>query len=294
MYWIDHMAASAQSVIKLLVNNFSQDRIATQSAALAYYMIFSLVPIILICISIAGIVLGEEAARGEIFTQIGGFIGKEPALQVQNIIAQASKPSTIPIRIMGILILFLSASGFFSELQAGLNLIWGVKSPNKGWLGIIKDRVLSFAIVLGVAFLLLISLILSAFLATFNSYFSPNTGGLINLIISDVISLGITTLLFAMIFKVLPDVEIQWRDVWEGALFTAILFALGKLLIDFYLNQVQVTSAFGVAGSFIIILVWVYYSAQIFFIGAEITKIFSIQKGKNIIPARNAVVINKM
>jgi membrane protein len=286
---------SAKTLIRQLLINFSQDRIASQSAALAYYMVFSLTPIIIICISIVGVFFGEEAARGKILAEIGGLIGNETALQIQQIIEEANKPQASSARIFGFIVLLFSASGFFSELQAGLNLIWGVKAPNKGWLSIIKDRFLSFAIVLGVAFLLLVSLIISAFLATLGTFISHfmNTSLLNDLIISDLISLGMTTLLFAMMFKVLPDVEIKWRDVWEGALFTAVLFALGKMVIGFYLSQVQVASVFGAAGSFIIILVWVYYSAQIFFIGAEITKIFSTNKGKKIIPMRDAVIIKK-
>ena len=286
---------SAKTIIKQLLTNFSHDRIASQSAALAYYMVFSLAPIILICISIIGVVFGEKAARGEILSQIGGLIGNESALQIQQIITAANKPHAIWARIIGIIVLVFSASGFFSELQTGLNLIWGVKAPKKGWFRIIKDRFLSFAIVLSVAFLLLISMILSAFFATLSSYISHfmNTSIISDLITSDLISLGVTTLLFAMMFKILPDVKIQWRDVWQGALFTAILFSLGKILISFYLNQVHLASVFGAAGSLIIILVWVYYSAQIFFIGAEITKIFSTNKGKKVIPVRNAKIVHQ-
>jgi len=288
---------SAKTIIRQLLSNFSQDRIASQAAALAYYTMFSLAPILLICISIVGVVFGEDAARGEILKQIGGLIGNESALQIQQIIAGANKPHTAPwARTVSIIILLFSASGVFNELQAGLNLIWGVKAdPNKGWLKKVKDRFLSFVMVLGIAFLLLVSFVLSAFLATLSSFISHflHTSILNDLIMSELVSLGVTTLLFAMMFKVLPDLQIHWRDVWEGALFTAILFAVGKMFISFYLNQVQVASVFGAAGSLIIILIWVYYSAQIFFIGAEITKILSTQNGKKIIPTRNAIIIRE-
>lgn len=258
---------SAKNFISQLLTQFSKNRISSQSAALAYYMVFSIAPILLICISIVGVVFGEEAARGKILEQIGGLIGTESALQIQQLITAANKPHAFWARILGIIVLLFSASGVFSEIQTGLNVIWGVKAPNKKWLGLLKDRLLSFVIVLGVAFLLLVSMILSAFFATLSSYISylMHTDIISDLIISDLISLVVTTLLFAMMFKVLPDVKILWRDVWEGALFTAILFALGKIIIGFYLNQVQVASVFGAAGSLIVILVWVYYSAQIFF-----------------------------
>lgn len=288
---------SSWIVFKKLLTSLNQDRIPTQSAALAYYTLFSLAPILLICISIAGVVFGEEAARGQILAQIGGLIGNEPALQIQQIIESANKPTAAMwARAISIFVLLFSASGVFSEIQAGLNLIWGVKAdPAKGWFMLIKDRFLSFAMVLGAAFLLLVSLILSASLASLSAYISHFMGAnvLRDLIISDILSFFIITHLFALMFKVLPDVKITWQEVWLGALFTALLFTLGKMLIGFYLTRFEVASVFGAAGSLIIILIWVYYSSQIFFIGAEITKILSIHKGKKVIPARNAILIGE-
>lgn len=284
-------------MFKQLLTNFTKDRIASQSAALAYYTLFSLAPILLICISIVGVVFGEEAAQGQILAQIGGLIGHESALQIQLIIEGANKPdAALWAKIISVLVLVFSSSGVFSEIQAGLNFIWGVKAdPTKGWLSVIKDRFFSFIMVLGAAFLLLISLILSAVLASFSDLISHfmGTNVLFELIISDVVSFFIVTLLFALMFKVLPDVKISWHEVWFGALFTSTLFSLGKILIGFYLNKFEVGSVFGAAGSLIIILVWVYYSAQIFFIGAEITKLFSLQKGSKVIPIRNAIKINQ-
>lgn len=287
---------STKTIFNQLIIDFTRDRIASQAAALAYYTLFSLAPILLICIYIAGVIFGEEAARGEVLAQIGGLIGNESALQVQQILDAAGKAQSGQwAKIISVSVLVFSASGVFSELQAGLNSIWGVQAdPHKGWFRVIKDRFLSFTIVLGVAFLLLASLTISAFLAAISSYInhSMHINIISDLIMSDLLSLAVTTILFAMMFKILPDVQIHWQDVWQGALFTAILFAVGKMLIGFYLAQVHITSVFGAAGSLIIILIWVYYAAQIFFIGAEITKLFAMHQGKKIIPMRNAVIIN--
>ncbi len=279
--------------LKTLFNNWSQDRVSSKAAALAYYTIFSLAPILLLCISIIGIIFGEVAARGQIMAQISGLIGNEPALQVQEIIQNANKPSTAFITsVISIIILLFSASGVFAEMQEGLNSIWGVKTKaNVGLLTQLKTRFLPFLMVLGIAFLLLVSLILSTLLAILSNYLNHfmSTDIVIDLIINHVVSFAIITFLFAMIFKVLPDVDLNWRDVWLGALITSLLFGFGKILIGFYINYFQISSVFGAAGSLIIILIWVFYSSQIFFIGAEITKILSINRGKKIVATRHAV-----
>ncbi|MCL9683864.1 YihY/virulence factor BrkB family protein [Legionella maioricensis] len=282
--------------VKKLFFSWSQDRISSQAAALAYYTVFSLMPILLICISIVGILFGEDAARGEIVAQISRLIDKETALQIQEIILSANKPTTaFYARIVSLVVLLVSASGVFSEIQQGLNNIWGVRTRSDlGWLVKIRSRFFPFIMVLGVAFLLLVSLILNTSLALLSNYLNRfmGTNIFIDLIISHLISFFIITLLFAMTFKILPDVELSWRDVWLGALITSLLFSMGKILLGFYLNKFHIASVFGAAGSLIIILVWVFYSSQIFFIGAEITKIFSLYKGKKIIPSRNAILID--
>ncbi len=281
------------SEITELYKNWSEHRVPSLAAALAYYAVFSLASILLICISIAGTLLGDDAARGQILVQVSDIVGKPVALQVQEIIRNANQPTTAFFaKIISIITLFWSSSGVFSEIQGGLNTIWGVKSnPNRKWLALIKSRFLSFAMVLISAFLLLISLVLSALLASLSSrinYFI-GTDIFLELVMSYFISFLIITLLFAMMFKHLPDVKLQWKNVWIGALITSLLFSLGKILIGFYLNQVHIASVFGAAGSIIVLLIWVYYSAQIFFIGAEITKIYSTKKGITIRPTRNAL-----
>lgn len=278
---------------KELYTHWNQDRITSLSAALAYYTLFSLIPILLVGISVAGSLFGEEAARGQILQQISGLVGKQTALEIQQMLQRAHHPdSAITARIISIFILLFSASGVFSEIQEGLNSIWGVQSAHSAkWYLFIKRRFLSFAMVLISAFLLLVSLVISALLATLNSRISYFIGThiIIELILNELFSFFIATLLFAMMFKNLPDVELNWGNVWVGALITSLLFSLGRILIGFYLNQTSLTSLFGAASSLIVILLWVYYSAQIFFIGAEITKIYSHKKSFAIKPTRNAL-----
>ena len=285
------------SFLKRLFKSWSEDRISSQAAALAYYTLFSLAPFLLICIFIIGMVFGEEAARSQIMSQISNLIGTAAASQIQEIIQNANKPDTAFVtRIISGIVLLFSATGVFSEIQEGLNTIWGVKTnPDAGWIATFKKRFLSFVMVLGVAFLLLVSLILSALLSLLNSYLNyfMSTSILIDLIINDVLSFVIITVLIAMMYKILPDVDLSWHDVWLGAVITSVLFSFGKVLIGVYLIQFHISSVFGVASSLIIILIWVFYSAQIFFIGAEITKIFSTNKGKKIQPSRNAILIKK-
>lgn len=278
-----------------LFNNWSDDRISSKAAALGYYTLFSLAPILLICISIIGVIFGEDAARGQILEQIGNFIGDEPALQIQGIIQNLNHPSTASFSsLVSIIILLFTASGVFVEIQGGLNDIWGVKvAANKSWLAKLKTRFLPYVMILIISFLLLISLILSTFLSLLSSYLEQfgNTNIYVELLVNHLVSFLIITLLFAMIFKILPDIELAWRDVWTGALITSILFSLGKILINYYLAKFHVFSVFGVAGFLIIILIWVFYSSQILFIGAEITKILYINKAKKIRPTHGGVKI---
>jgi membrane protein len=285
------------SFLKKLVHYWSHDRVSSKAAALAYYTLFSLAPILLICISIIGAIFGEEAARGQILEQVGGLVGKDSALQIQGIIQNLNKPTTLSFSsiISGIVLLF-TASGVFVEIQDGLNDIWGIKTKsNKKWLATLKSRFLPYLMILIISFLLLVSLILSACLALIGAYLDQygNTNILIELMINHVLSFFIITFLFAMIFKVLPDIVLTWRDVWFGALITSLLFSLGKILIGFYITQFHIFSAFGVAGFLIIILVWVFYSSQILFIGAEITKILYIKKDKKITPTKYGIKKNR-
>lgn len=267
------------------------------AAALAYYTVFSLAPILVISIALAGLVFGQEAAEGRIVGQISGLIGQTSASALEAMIAAARKPSTgILATVLGVATLVFGATGVFAELQESLNTIWGVKpKPGRGFIRMLKSRFVSFAMVLGIGFLLLVSLVVSAAIAALGSWMSgllPLPEALMQ-IINVAVSIGVITLLFAMIFRVLPDVQIAWRDVWVGAAFTAVLFGLGKLAIGLYLGKSSLASSYGAAGALVVLLVWVYYSAQILFFGAELTRSYAYQHGSRIAPDEDAMPIEQ-
>lgn len=272
------------SLFKDTFTEFSNDRAPRMGAALAYYVTFSIAPLLLIAISIAGLIFGEQAARGEIFHQIESTVGPGAARSIEDILANTSSPEgNIFMMVVGGVILLFGASGVFAELQDSLNQIF--RAPPQQGTGIwntIRRRFLSFSMVLGIAFLLLVSLVVSAALSALSRYLSADAlpGGVylwqgINLLVS----LGFVTLLFALIYKVLPDETIRWRDAFVGAGLTAVLFTLGKFLLGLYLGQASTVSSFGAAGSFVVILIWVYYSAQIMLLGAEFTRLYSERHG---------------
>jgi membrane protein len=289
----------AKDVVKLLketVAEWSEDKVPLWAAALAYYTIFSLAPLLLIAISIAGLVFGEEAARGEIVGQIRGLVGQQGAEAIQGMIQNVNRPGSggTLATIVGVVTLLFGASGVFGQLQDALNTIWGVKpKPGQGIASFIQARFLSFAMVLVIGFLLLVSLVLSAALAaitTFFSHFLPTfvaLGQLLNF----VVSFGFITLLFAAIYKFLPDVNVAWKDLWIGAATTSLLFNVGKFLIGLYLGNSGTTSAYGAAGSLVVLLLWVFYSAQIILFGAEFTQVFAKHRGSEITPSDHAVWI---
>lgn len=270
--------------IKKLISSWNDNRIASLSAALAFYMLFALAPILLISISIAGLILGSDAAQGHILMQISDLVGSDVALEIQTMIKNANRPITAAItNLIGIIVLIFAASGLFSEIQNSLNIIWNVKTTTqRGLLSIIKNRFLSFLMLIVVAFFLLTSMLLTTLFTTLSEYIAYYLGHafLIKLISSDAISFLITVLVFATIFKVLPEANIKWREVWLGAFVTAVMFTIGKFLLALYISKMQVGLIFGTSGSIIVILIWTYYSAQIFFIGAEITQIFATRKLK--------------
>jgi len=279
-------------VFKAAFAEWSDDKASRLAAALAYYSAISLAPLLIVLLGIAGLFFGREAATGRIAAQVQGLVGEQSAQVIQDIIKNADKPTTSLISsIIGTVILLLGASGVFGALQDGLDTVWEVKpKPGRGVLGIIKDRFLSLTMVLGVGFLLLVSLALSAALAAFGTYL----GGVLPLpqlvleIINLVLSFVVITLLFALIFKVLPDVEIAWNDVWIGAAITALLFTVGKLAIGLYLGRSAVGNSYGAAGSLVVILIWIYYSAQILFFGAELTQVYTNRYGSRIKPSKDA------
>ena len=247
----------------------------------------SLAPLFVIAVAIAGLVFGREAAQGQIFEQLRVMIGETSAAAMEDVVESAnSEPRTgVFATIVGFLALIVGASGVFAQMQASLNAIWRVEpKPGRGIWGLIQDRVLSFGFILIVGFLLLISLILTTIIAFIGEWFGGFVPGVETLIqiMNAILSLAVITLLFAMIFKFLPDVKIAWRDVWIGALITAGLFTAGKEVLGLYLGKSGVASSYGAAGSLIVLLLWVYYSAQIVFFGAEFTKAYANQFGSRV------------
>ena len=260
------------------------DNVPRMGAALAYYTLFSLAPVLIIAIAIAGLVFGRDAVRGEIVGQIQGLVGHEGALAVQAMLEGAAKPSSsVPATVVGIITSFLGATGAFLELQADLDTIWRVKPKSRGSFlrDLVMQRLISFGLVLGFGFLLLTSLVVSAALAALHTYMGNAFPGEAVLWegLNVIVSLIVITLLFAMIYKVLPDVKLSWRDVWVGALVTAGLFTIGKFLLGLYIGTSAVGSTYGAAGSVIVVLVWVYYTSQIILLGAEFTREYVQQFG---------------
>jgi membrane protein len=271
-------------VLKAAFAGWWNDNVPRMGAALAYYTLFSLAPILIVAIAIAGLAFGREAVRGEIVGQIEGLVGLQGARAVQAMLEGAAKPSSsVPATILGIITFFLGATGAFLELQADLDAIWRVKPKSRGNFlrDLVMQRLISFGLVLGFAFLLLTSLVVSAALAALHTYMGNAFPGVAVLweALNVIVSLIVITLLFAMIYKVLPDVKLVWSDVWVGALVTAGLFTIGKFLIGLYLGTSAMASSYGAAGSVIVVLVWVYYSSQIILLGAEFTRAYVEQFG---------------
>jgi membrane protein len=282
------------SLLKKTASEWMEDDAPSLGAALAYYTVFSLAPLMTIAIAIAGFFFGKEAAQGQIFDELRGLLGQEGGKAVEEMVQSANaQPTTgIVAAVISVVILLFGASGVFGQLQASLNRIWGVKpKPGRGVLGIIQDRLLSFGFTLVVGFLLLVSLLLTAGIALMAEWLGGLMPGSETLaqVLNIVISLAMITLLFATIFKFLPDAKIAWRDVWIGAFLTALLFTIGKFALGIYLGKSGVASSYGAAGSLIVLLLWVYYSSQILFFGAEFTQVYANRFGSRVAPAENAV-----
>ncbi len=285
-----------RSLWKLLTETFSewsQDNALRLSAALSYYALFSLAPLFLLIISVAGLVFGEDAARGKISEQIHALAGKQAADAIQSVVQSTGKKSaSILATIIGLVILLFGASGVFGELKSALNIIWGVTlRPTRLWSSLIRERFLSFSLVLCIGFLLLVSLVLTAVITIVSTYMSNRLPlpGFVWHTADLLVSFSVITVLFAMIFKILPNVDIGWNDVAIGALGTAFLFTVGKFLIGLYLGKSSVTSYYGAAGSAVIVLLWVYYSTCILFFGAEFTKVYARTYGSGIVPDKRAI-----
>jgi membrane protein len=271
------------NLFKQAFTEFGEDKAQRLGAALAYYTIFSLAPLLLIAISIAGLIFGREAAQGQIFGQLRGVLGPQAAQAVQEMVKGAAKPKSGTIAtVIGIVTLLFGAAGVFGQLKDALNTIWNVEPKKSGdFMKMLKDRFLSFAMVLGTGFLLLVSLVLDSAVAAAGHFVGNRLPGGEALwqVVQLVVSLAVVTLLFALIFRFLPDVHPTWRDVWFGAVFTAVLFVLGKFGLGLYFGKSAVGSSYGAAGSLVVLLVWIYYSAQILFFGAEFTQVYARTHG---------------
>jgi membrane protein len=285
------------AILKKTASDWMEDQAPTLGAALAYYTVFSLAPLLIIAIAIAGLVFGQEAAQGQIFDQLRGLLGEASGKAMEDMVQNANaKPATgFVAGVIGVVMLLFGASGVFGQLQTSLNAIWDVQpKPGRGILGIIQDRILSFGFILVLGFLLLVSLLLTAAIALVGEWFGTGPGmETLAQILNFVLSLALITVLFAMIFKFLPEAKIAWHDVWIGAFLTAVLFTVGKFVLGLYLGKSGVDSSYGAAGSLIVLLIWVYYSSQILFFGAEFTQVYANRFGSQVAPSDNAVAVPK-
>ncbi|MEO8393230.1 MAG: YihY/virulence factor BrkB family protein [Chloroflexota bacterium] len=285
------------NLLKETFQEWNEDKAPRLAAALAYYTAFSLAPLLIVIISIAGLIFGREAVQGRVQYQIQGAVGIQAAGAIQDMLANFSHPSSgILATVLGIVTLVLGAAGLFGQLQDALNTIWEVApKPGQGILAMLRQRFLSFTMVLGICFILLVSLVLSALVSAIGTAIAvhiPQQETVLQ-IVNIVVSFGVITLLFGAIYKVLPDVKISWRDVWMGAVVTGVLFTVGKYVLGLYLGQSSVASSYGAAGSFVLLLLWIYYSAQILLFGAEFTQVYARTYGSRIEPSKNAIALTE-
>jgi membrane protein len=287
---------STWEITKLTFKKFANDKPLDYAAIIGFYTIFSLPAVLIITIRIAGAAFGQEAVQGEVVDQIGGIIGQKSAAQIQSIIENASKsPATTIGTVIGILTMIFSATTVFIALQDSINAMWEVKAkPEKAWLKLIIDRILSLALVVSLGFLLLVSLSVDIFLAILNDFLQKEISGIavyFMTVANVLLSLVVTTVIFAVIFKVLPDAKTKWFNVWVGAVVTSVLFVVGKFILNIYFKHDPLADTYGAAGSLVLILVWVYYTSIIFLLGAEFTQVFSQEHDKGIIPEEHAVKV---
>jgi membrane protein len=282
--------------LKQVFTEFVEDNILKYSASLAYYTVFSLAPVLIIIISICGVLFGKEAIEGHIYNQIKGLVGSDAASQVQDTIKNIHLTGhSVFATIISIIILLIGATGIFGEVQDSLNKIWGLRiKKRKTWWRLIINRLLSFSLIISIGFIMMVSLLLNALISAFGNflarYFSEFSVILVQ-ITDNVLTFIITTFLFSLMFKMLPDAKIKWKDVLIGGFITAIFFTLGKLGIGYYLGSSNIANIYGAAGSIMIIMVWVYYSSIILYLGAEFTKVYAKVHGGKISPNEYAVWI---
>jgi len=272
------------SLLKEAIQAWSNDYAPSMGAALSYYTLFSIAPLLLIVIAVAGWFFGAEAVRGEIVGQLSGMMGEAGAKAIEGLLASVSEPKEgIIATLVGVFVLILGATTVFGELQNALDRIWRApaKETASDWWLLLRSRLLSIGMILGIAFLLMVSLVLDAVLSSLGKWWGSAFGGwqVLAELVNTLVGFGLTAVVFAMIYKLMPRARIQWHDVWVGAAVTAALFAAGKFLIGLYIGRSAVASSFGAAGSLVVVMLWVYYSAQIFLLGAEFTWVYAHTHG---------------
>jgi len=287
------------AVIKDTFKGFSDDKVTKLSGSLAYYTVFSMGPLLVVLISLCGLFLGREAVEGRVYDILKNFIGEDTAVQLQELIRNAAiSDKSVFAAIIGVITLLVGATTVFAVIQDSINSIWGIKpKPKHGWLKILRNRFLSFSLIVSLGFLLLVSLLLTGFIEGFSRHLRtmyPDVTVVLFYILNLILTLGVSALIFGMIFKVLPDARIRWKDVLAGALVTACLFLIGKFGISFYISKTKVGSTYGAAGALVILLVWVYYSSIILYLGAEFTKAYSMKYGAAIHPKDYAVTVKEV
>lgn len=287
------------NVLKATFTGFSDHKVTKLSGSLAYYTVFSMAPLLVVIISLCGIFLGQEAAEGEIYDQLAGFMGKETAFQLQEIVSKAAiGDKGVVAFVIGIATLLIGATTVFADIQDSINSIWGLKAkPKRGWLKMLQNRFLSFSVIISLGFILLVSLAITTVLDGFSSRLQArfsDVSVILFYILNQLLTLAVISLIFGVIFKVLPDAIIKWRDVLFGAVVTAVLFMLGKFGISIYIGQSDVGSTYGAAGSLVILLLWTYYSSIILYLGAEFTKAYAVAYGSEILPSHYAVTTKEI
>jgi membrane protein len=286
-------------VIQNSFKGFGEHKVTKLSGSLAYYTVFSMAPLLVVVIALCGVFLEKEAAQGQIFSQLKGFLGTETAAQLQELIKKASiADKGIMASIIGGVTLLVGATTIFADIQDSINTIWGIKpKPKRGWLKLLINRFLSFSVIVSLGFLLLVSLLVSTVLDGFSAQLKvryEDVSVVVFTILNTLVTLIVVSSIFGVIFKVLPDAKIRWKDIVSGAIVTAVLFMLGKLAISFYIGTSDVGSTYGAAGSLVILLLWAYYSSIILYFGAEFTKAYALKYGEEIHPAAYAVTLREV
>ncbi|WP_316799970.1 YihY/virulence factor BrkB family protein [Pedobacter frigidisoli] len=286
-------------VLKASFTGFSDHKVTKLSGSLAYYTVFSMAPLLVVIISLCGIFLGREIAEGQVYAQLEGFLGRESATSLQELIKNAylEDKSTIAL-VIGIVTLLIGSTTIFGDIQDSINTIWGLKpKPKRGWVKLLQNRFLSFSVIISLGFVLLVSLAVTAVLDTFSKNLQlrfAEVSVVVFYIINQVVTLAVISLIFGVIFKVLPDAIIKWKDVALGAIVTAVLFMIGKFAISIYIGQSDVGGTYGATGSLVVVLLWTYYSSIILYFGAEFTKAYAVAYGSEIYPSHYAVVTKEV